>query len=65
MMCESTAYLVSPEGESKVMDYVVNIIPEEGGRLFLTDILGEEKMVDGMLKEVDLLKNKIVIEKAV
>ncbi|MEY8764178.1 MULTISPECIES: CooT family nickel-binding protein [Clostridium] len=65
MMCESTAYLVTPEGESKVMDYVVNIIPEEGGRLFLTDILGEEKMVDGMLKEVDLLKNKIVIEKAV
>ncbi|HBC96885.1 MAG TPA: RNA-binding protein [Clostridium sp.] len=64
-MCESTAYLVTPEGESKVMDYVVNIIPEEGGRLFLTDILGEEKMVDGMLKEVDLLKNKIVIEKAV
>ncbi len=65
MMCVSTAYLVTPEGESKVMDYVVNIIPEEGGRLFLTDILGEEKMVDGMLKEVDLLKNKIVIEKAV
>ncbi|MFC0906302.1 CooT family nickel-binding protein [Clostridium sp. MT-14] len=64
-MCESTAYLVTPEGESKVMDYVVNIIPKENGKLFLTDILGEEKIIEGMLKEVDLLKNKIVIEKAV
>ncbi|CAB1262228.1 CooT family nickel-binding protein [Clostridium sp. WLY-B-L2] len=64
-MCESTAYLVTPEGESKVMDYVVNIIPKENGKLFLTDILGEEKIIEGMLKEVDLLKNKIVIEKVV
>ncbi len=61
-MCESTAYLVSPEGESKVMEYVVNIIPKDD-KWFLTNILGEEKTVEGILKEVDLLKNKILIEK--
>lgn len=64
-MCESTAYLVTPEGEQKIMEYVVNIIPKENGKLFLADILGEEKIIEGMLKEVNLLENKIVIEKAV
>jgi predicted RNA-binding protein len=53
---------VSPEGESKVMEYVVNIIPKDD-KWFLTNILGEEKTVEGILKEVDLLKNKILIEK--
>ncbi|MHC6178573.1 CooT family nickel-binding protein [Clostridium sp. JNZ X4-2] len=64
-MCESTAYLVTPQGEQKIMEYVVNVIPKENGKLFLADILGEEKIIEGMLKEVNLLENKIVIEKAV
>ncbi|AZV58444.1 MULTISPECIES: CooT family nickel-binding protein [Clostridium] len=63
-MCESTAYLVTPEGERKIMDYVVDIIPKENGKLSLTDILGEEEIIEGMLKEVRLLEHKIVIEKA-
>lgn len=61
-MCESTAYLVTPEGKSKFMEYVVNIIPKDD-KWFLTNILGEEKTVEGILKEVDLIKNKILIEK--
>ncbi|ADK16778.1 MULTISPECIES: CooT family nickel-binding protein [Clostridium] len=63
-MCESTAYLVTPEGERKIMDYVVDIVPKENGKLSLTDILGEEEIIEGMLKEVRLLEHKIVIEKA-
>lgn len=62
-MCESTAYLITPEGERKVMDYVVEIIPQAGGKLFLSDILGEEKIIEGILKEVKLLDHKIMIEK--
>lgn len=62
-MCESTAYLITPEGERKIMDYVVEIIPQADGKLFLSDILGEEKIIEGMLKEVKLLDHKIMIEK--
>lgn len=62
-MCESTAYLITPEGERKVMDYVVDVVPKENGRLLLTDLLGEEKLIEGMLKEVRLLEHKIIIEK--
>jgi len=31
----------------------------------LTDILGEEEIIEGILKEVRLLEHKIVIEKAI
>ncbi|WML36086.1 CooT family nickel-binding protein [Clostridium sp. OS1-26] len=62
-MCESTAYLITPEGERKVMDYVVDVVPKENGKLLLTDLLGEEKLIEGMLKEVRLLEHKIIIEK--
>ncbi|MBI6873905.1 CooT family nickel-binding protein [Clostridium aciditolerans] len=62
-MCESTAYLITPEGERKVMDYVVDVVPKENGKLLLTDLLGEEQLIEGMLKEVRLLEHKIIIEK--
>lgn len=61
-MCESTAYLVTPEGEHKLMDYVVNIFPEAGGKLCLYDLLGEKKVIEGLLKEIRLLDHKIIIE---
>lgn len=62
-MCESTAYLITPEGERKLMEYVVDIVPKENGRLVLTDILGEEQIIEGILKEIRLLDHKIIIEK--
>ena len=61
-MCESTAYLITEDGERKLMDYVVDVVPRENGRLSLTDILGEEKIIEGMLKEIRLLEHKIIIE---
>ncbi|MFD3155774.1 CooT family nickel-binding protein [Haloimpatiens sp. FM7330] len=61
-MCESTAYLITPKGEEKIMEYVVHIVPEANGRIFLSDILGEEKTVTGKLKEVRLIDNKVMIE---
>ena len=39
-MCESSAYMVTPEGETKIMDYVVDIVPNDDGSLTLSDLLG-------------------------
>lgn len=61
-MCESSAYMLTPEGETKIMDYVVDIVPNDDGSLTLSDLLGETKIVQGKLKEVKLLKHKIIIE---
>ena len=49
-MCESSAYMITPEGETKIMDYVVDIVPNDDGSLTLSDLLGGTKIVQGKLK---------------
>ncbi|MEG0378580.1 MAG: CooT family nickel-binding protein [Eubacterium sp.] len=62
-MCESSAYLVNKQGEEeKIMDYVIDIVPNEDGSLTLSDLLGGTKIINGRLKEVKLLNHKILIE---
>ncbi len=60
-MCESIAYLKTPEGESKIMEYVIEVRPENG-KVYLADLLGEQKIVDGKIKEIRLMDHKIIIE---
>ena len=64
-MCESSAYLVNKKcEEEKIMDYVIDIVPNNDGSLTLSDLLGGTKIVNGRLKEVKLLNHKILIEDA-
>ena len=60
-MCESQAYLLTAEGEKKIMDNVVFVKPENG-KLYLEDLLGEQKIVEGTIKEMKLIAHKIIIE---
>ena len=43
------------------MDNVVYIKPENG-KVYLEDLLGEQKIVDGKIKEMKLIAHKITIE---
>lgn len=61
-MCESSAYLISDGREQKIMDYCIAIIPQADGKILLADLLGEEKLVDGVIKEVNLLDHKIILQ---
>ncbi len=62
-MCESTAFLINQNGdEEKIMEYVIDIFPEEDGQLTLTDLLGTTKTIQAKIKEVKLLKHKIILE---
>ena len=61
-MCESSAYLLTADGEEKIMDYCIEIIPQEDGKILLADLLGEEKLVDAIIKEVKLLDHKIILQ---
>ncbi len=64
-MCESSAYLRNQAGqEEKLMDYVIDIIPNDDGSLTLSDLLGSTKTINGRLREVKLLEHKIIIEEA-
>lgn len=60
-MCESAAYLVTSEGQKKIMENVVNMKPENG-KVYLTGLLGDEKVVKGRILEIKLLDHKILIE---
>jgi len=61
-MCESKVYILENGQEKKFMDNVIHIEPQDG-KLFMYDLLGEQKIVDAAIKEVRLLEHKIILER--
>ncbi|MGL5327630.1 MAG: CooT family nickel-binding protein [Peptostreptococcaceae bacterium] len=59
-MCESAAFILKDSELEKVMENVVSVDPFEG-KVYLTDLLGEQKIVDGRIKEIRLMDHKIII----
>ena len=61
-MCESSAFILGKNNElEKVMENVVTVDPYEG-KVYLTDLLGEQKIIDGFIKEIRLMDHKIILE---
>lgn len=60
-MCESNVYLRDDEGDRLVMEDAV-LVESEGGRVAVTDILGDTKQFDGVLEEITFLEHRIVIK---
>ncbi len=58
-MCESNAFFLRPEGEELVLEDVAVMEPVEGGYR-LRSLFGEEAVVKGRLREVNLIKHRIV-----
>ncbi|EQK44762.1 MULTISPECIES: CooT family nickel-binding protein [Paraclostridium] len=63
-MCESAAYVLKNNNLERVMDNVVSVDPYEG-KVYLTDLLGEQKIIDGEIKEIRLMDHKIIIKESV
>ena len=58
-MCESSAFLLGKNNElTRVMENVVDVTPTNG---YLNDLLGEEKILDGYIKEIKLIDHKIIL----
>lgn len=60
-MCELKAYLKKNDREDLILE-AVNIVRSESGEVVLRSLFGEEKRVQGEVREVSLVKNRIVIE---
>jgi predicted RNA-binding protein len=60
-MCEASAYIYRDGKEELYLDSVDMLIPE-GDKIFLSNLFGEQKTFDGRLKEISLLKHKILLE---
>ncbi|MFA4920204.1 MAG: CooT family nickel-binding protein, partial [Thermodesulfovibrionales bacterium] len=41
----------------------VDIMRPEEGKIYLKNLFGEQRIFDGQIKEISLLKHKIVLEK--
>jgi predicted RNA-binding protein len=61
-MCEANAY-VYENGKEELYLENVDIMRPEGGKIYLRNFFGEQKVFDGKIKEISLLKHKIVLEK--
>ena len=60
-MCLSRAYFVESTGERLLAESICGMVQNERG-ITLYDIIGRQITVKGMLKAVDLLENKVLIE---
>jgi len=60
-MCEASAYIYKDGKEELYLDSVDMIVPE-GDKIFLRNLFGEQKTFDGRLKEISLLKHRILLE---
>jgi predicted RNA-binding protein len=59
-MCESNVYLQDEDNEKLVMEDVA-LLKQQENRIWLVDLLGEEKELEGKVQEIDFLDHKVVI----
>jgi predicted RNA-binding protein len=61
-MCEANAYIYKDGKEELYLENVDVMRPEEG-KIFMKNLFGEQKIFEGEIREVSLLRHKILLEK--
>jgi predicted RNA-binding protein len=61
-MCEANAYFFRKNEEELILEGVDVIQPEEDGQFRLISIFGEQKIIKGKLKAMNLVDHKILFE---
>lgn len=60
-MCDLKAYVVK-QGKEELLLESVNHVRVEKGEVVLRNLFGEEKKVRGEVREVSLVKNRVLVE---
>ncbi len=60
-MCESHAYLLEGDEEKLIMEDVINV-REEGGKVILSNIIGEESVLEAEVAAITLLEHKVLLK---
>lgn len=60
-MCEANAYIVKDGKEILYLENVDLLIPE-GEKIYLRNLFGEQKTLKGYIKEISLLRHRIILE---
>ena len=61
-MCEANAYILE-NGKEELYLENVDVMKPEDGKIFLKNLFGEQKVFEGEIKEISLLRHKIVLQK--
>ncbi len=61
-MCEANAY-IETDGKEELFLENVDVLKPEGGKIFMKSLFGEQKFFEGSIKEISLIKHKIILEK--
>jgi len=61
-MCEANAYIFK-DGREELYLENVDVMRPEGGKIYLKNLFGEQRVFEGDIKEISLLKHRIVLEK--
>jgi predicted RNA-binding protein len=61
-MCEANAYILE-NGKEELYLENVDVMKPEDGKIFLKNLFGEQKVFEGEIKEVSLLRHKILLQK--
>jgi len=62
-VCDLKAYVKRNDKEELLLE-AVNHVRAEGEEVVLRNLFGEEKRVHGVLREVSLVKNRLIVEQA-
>lgn len=62
-MCDLKAYIKKNDKEELLLDSV-NLIRTEDGEVTVRNLFGEEKTVRGEVREVSLVKSRILVEQS-
>ena len=61
-MCEVNAYIETDDSEELYLENVDILKPEEG-KIFMKSLFGEQKLFEGSIKEISLIKRRIILQK--
>ena len=61
-MCEANAYIFRDDKEELVLESVDMVTPHDGGGFLLVDIFGTQKIIQGKLKQMNLVDHKIIFQ---
>jgi len=63
-MCEANAFIFRNGEEKLLLEGVDLVEPEEEGQIRLVNIFGEQKIIKGKLKSMNLVNHKILFEES-
>ena len=61
-MCEANAYMLQEDKENLILESVDLVKPRDDGGFLLVDIFGTQKIVQGRLKQMNLVDHRIIFE---